>query len=192
MTQDPHDEPFHADLGDPDCVQKIYDFVRIQINGLVDYNDEDDVIQEVFYRLTRWPMRAVYESKPHYYSLLKITARQVVAAYWKRWHSQRNDVRRRRFISELESDHGSQVEFVDDRTTSGEQQQLKELVQKVLETVQSLSHRDQVFFKWRFILQRTPDEISEALKISVRTCYRIEARLREKLQKLMQIGRDLS
>ncbi len=97
-------DDFVEDLSDPQCAQQIYDFALLQVRGLVDYNDEDDVIQEVFYRLTKWPISKKYNSKSHYFSLLKITVRQAIAAYWKRRHSQRNDVRRRIFISELQTE----------------------------------------------------------------------------------------
>ena len=54
---------FEENLNDPRCVQRIYEFSLRQVRGLVDYNDEDDVIQEVFYRLTKWPIaRKKYNS----------------------------------------------------------------------------------------------------------------------------------
>ena len=86
---------------------------------MVDYNDVEDVVQEVFYRLHKWPiggMEKKYNSARHYFSLLKITIRQAVAAYWKRRHSQRNDVRRRSFISQLKQEGDRGAEFVGARS----------------------------------------------------------------------------
>lgn len=177
-------DKFEEDLTDPDCVQQIYDFCLRQVRGFVDYNDEDDVVQEVFYRLHKWPIGKKYNSKPHYFSLLKITVRQAIAAYWKRRHSQRNDVRKRRYISELQHDSVN-TEFADDSQSIWYRLHIKEAVKRVLENVKSLSPNQKRMFELRFVKEKSHEEISAELKISIRTSYRLEAKVREILRELI-------
>jgi len=177
-------DDFEEDLRDPVCVQQIYDFALIQVRGLVDYNDEDDVIQEVFYRLTKWPIGKKYNSKSHYFSLLKITVRQAIAAYWKRRHSQRNDVRKRRFISELQAE-ASSFDFGSNADNVLHRLHVKEIVRLVLETVKSLKPDQRRMFELRFIEERSHEEISKLLRFSVRTSFRLEQQVRKLLQDLL-------
>lgn len=177
-------DDFEEDLCDPVCVQQIYDFALLQVRGLVEYNDEDDVIQEVFYRLTKWPMGKKYNSKSHYFSLLKITIRQAIAAYWKRRHSQRNDVRRRKFISELQADTAN-YEFSCESVNALHGLHIKEVVKLVLEKVKSLSSNQRTMFELRFVQEKSHDEISKRLQISIRTSYRLESQVRRLLQELL-------
>ena len=183
---DPEDglfDDFVEDLNDPNCVQQIYDFSLTQVRGMVDYNDEDDVIQEVFYRLTKWPIGKKYNSTKHYFSLLKITIRQSIAAYWKRRHSQRNDVRKRVFISELILDGASNFDFTDfGPSNSLNRYHIKELVQLVLKHVQTLPAKQKTMFQLRFLQQKSHEEIAIQLGISIRTSYRLETKVREILQ----------
>lgn len=174
-------DDFEEDLTDPDCVQLIYNFSQKQVRGLVDYNDEDDVIQEVFYRLTKWPIGKKYNSKRHYLSLLKITVRQAVAAYWKRRHSQRNDVRKRKFISELQSDQSKAYELEGRSEHVLQRLEIKEAVKLVLERVTRLNQRQRTIFKLRFVEQRSHEEVASLLGISLRTSYRLESQVRQLL-----------
>ena len=176
-------DEFKEDLGDPQCVQRIYDFSLRQVRGLVDYNDEDDVIQDVFYRLTKWPIKAKYNSARHYFSLLKITVRQSVAAYWRRRHSQRNDARRRVFISDLQHDNATKYELAGSNENVLSRLQIKELVQRILDKVETLSPQERVMFRMRFLDERSHEEIAENLSLSLRTSYRMEGKLRAKLAK---------
>ena len=174
---------FEENLNDPRCVQRIYEFSLRQVRGLVDYNDEDDVIQEVFYRLTKWPIaRKKYNSSRHYFSLLRITIRQAIAAYWKRRHSQRNDVRKRSFISELQDDEGKQYEFAGKRDHILHHLHLRETAKLVLEKVSTLKPIHREMFELRFVQEKSHDEISEILKVSIRTSYRLETKVRQLLQ----------
>lgn len=179
-------DDFKEDLNDPVCVQQIYDFALLQVRGLVEYNDEADVIQEVFYRLTKWPIGEKYNSKRHYFSMLKITIRQAVAAYWKRRHSQRNDIRKRKFISELQTDAYS---YEPNSNTKAVWMGLhiKELVKLILERARSLSHRQQAMFQLRFLEQKSHEEIALELEISIRTSYRLESQVREILQAIARV-----
>lgn len=177
---------FREDLADPKCVQLIYDFALTQVRGLVDYNDEDDVIQEVFYRLTKWPIKAKYHTAAHYFSLLKITVRQAIAAYWKRWHSQRNDVRRRQFVSELSQDQDKTYEFEGDSENVLHRIQIREIIGKLLEKVESLSPRQRAIFQLRFVDEKSHSEIANLLCIGLRTSYRLEAELRLILQEFLR------
>ena len=178
-------DDFEEDLHDSKCVQEIYEFSLSQVRGMVDYNDEDDVIQDVFYRLTKWPIgRGKYRSKRHYFSLLKITIRQAIAAYWKRRHSQRNDVRRRQFIGELTADRELKFEIAGQEATAIQQLQLKEQVRRVLDQVTTLSERHRVMFRLRFLEEKSHEEIASQLSISIRTSYRLEAQVRELLRRL--------
>ncbi len=178
-------DDFEEDLADPVCVQLIYDFAAMQVRGLVDYNDEDDVIQEVFYRLTKWPIGKKYNSKSHYFSLLKITIRQAIAAYWKRQHSQRNDVRKRRFISELQAE-ASSFDFSSDAENVLYRLHVKELVGVVLAKVKLLSTNQRKMFELRFLNECSHEEISVQLGVSIRTSYRLESNVRQLLQELLK------
>ena len=175
-------DEFEEDLNDPSCVQQIYDFALQQVRGMVDYNDEDDLIQEVFYRLTKWPIGKKYNSKRHYFSLLKITIRQAIAAYWRRWHSQRNDIRRRKFVSELQSDESTKYEFIGQSENILHRLQLKEVVKRILDKVTTLQPNQKAMFKLRFVEEKSHGEIATILGISVRTSYRLESDLRHLLQ----------
>lgn len=175
-------DDFVEDLNDPECVQKIYDFSLRQIRGMVEYNDEDDLIQDVFYRLHKWPIGKKYNSAKHYFSLLKITVRQAIAAYWRRRHSQRNDARKRVFISQLQKDGNRAVEFTSDPTSSWQRLHLKDLARRVLEKAETLSDQQRKMFKLRFLEEKSHEEIAKALGVSIRTSYRIETRIREILQ----------
>ena len=175
---------FEEDLSDPVCVQQIYDFALVQVRGLVDYNDEDDVIQEVFYRLTKWPIGKKYNSKSHYFSLLKITIRQAIAAYWKRRHSQRNDVRKRKFISELQNE-ATRFDFDSNSESVVHRLHVKEVVHLVLEKVKSLNPRQRKMFELRFMKELSHEDISKQMKISVRTAYRWESKVRQLLQEMI-------
>lgn len=189
-SQSPKGEPvpddyfddFREDLNDPQCVQRIYDFSLSQVRGMVDYNDEDDIIQEVFYRLHKWPIGNKYNSAKHYFSLLKITIRQAIAAYWKRRHSQRNDVRKRVFISQLQQDGQRAVEFPAQTSDVWRRLHLKDLVQRVVEKANTLSGVQRRMFRLRFLEEKSHEEIAQTLGISIRTSYRIETRIRETLQ----------
>ena len=176
-------DPFVEDLSDPKCVQEIYNFSLSQIRGFVNYNDEEDLIQEVFYRLTKWPMGARVNSKRHYFSLLKVTIRQCLAAYWRRNYSQRNDIARRRFISELERDEAVTFELEGTADNVLQRLQIKETVQRLLDSMDDLEPRYQTLFRLRFVEERSHEEIAELLGISIRTSYRHEAQLRERLLK---------
>lgn len=182
-------DDFEEDLCDPECVQRIYEFSLHQVRGLVDYNDEDDVIQDVFYRLTKWPIGKKYNSARHYFSLLKITIRQAIAAYWKRRHSQRNDVRKRTFISELENDEGKQYELAGAGDNVLYFFHMKEAVRLVLEKVQTLTPDQKAMFQLRFVEEKPHDEIAEILGVSIRTSYRLETKVRQLLQDFF--GEDL-
>ena len=178
-------DDFVEDLTDPSCVQQIYDFTLGQIRGLVDYNDEDDLIQEVFYRLTKWPIGKKYNSKRHYFALLKITIRQSIAAYWKRWHSQRNDVRKRRYISELQADDSRKYEFEGRQENLLHSLHVKEVVRRLTEKVTALEVRHRIMFQMRFIEEKSHEEISSKLDISIRTSYRLEKELRRLLREYL-------
>ncbi len=178
-------DDFVEDLNDPECVQQIYDFALKQVRGMVDYNDEDDLIQEVFYRLTKWPIGKKYNSKWHYFSLLKITIRQTIAAYWKRWHSQRNDIRRRKYVSELKSDEGKKYEFVGQSENVLHHLHLKEVILLILEKVTTLEPKQEIMFKLRFVEEKSHGEIAELLGISIRTSYRLESELRRVLHEIL-------
>jgi RNA polymerase sigma factor (sigma-70 family) len=182
---DKYYDDFQEDLSDPKCVGLIYDFSLRQVRGMVDYNDEDDVIQDVFYRLAKWPIAKKYNSKRHYFSLLRITVRQAIAGYWKRRHSQRNDVRKRRFISELQTDCQSH-EFASRLDSPWYLLHLKDAAQMVLERAQSLNTKQRAMFELRFLEEKSHSEIAETLKISVRTSYRLESQLREIFQSLFR------
>ena len=173
---------FVEDLHDPACVQEIYEFSLTQVRGLVDYNDEDDVIQEVFYRLTKWPITKKYNSKRHYFSLLKITIRQAIAAYWKRRHSQRNDVRKRRLISELQADDTKHYEFEGKTQNVLYHLHVKEVVKQILSRTSALTRQQREMFRLRFVEEKSHQTISDLLGISIRTSYRVEAQVREILQ----------
>lgn len=175
-------DDFEEDLTDPKCVQEIYDFSLNQIRGMVDYNDEDDVIQEVFYRLTKWPITANYNSKRHYFSLLKITIRQAIAAYWKRWHSQRNDRRKRRYVSEFENDLGKTYEFVGKSENVLHHLHLKEVAKRVFDKVTTLTPKQKTMFRLRFMEEKSHEDIAHQLGISIRTSYRLESQVRGLLQ----------
>lgn len=184
VADEPDDyiDDFVEDLDDPNCVQRIYDFCRTQVRGMVDYNDEDDVIQEVFYRLAKWPIGKKYNSTRHYFSLLKITIRQAIAAYWRRRHSQRNDARKRVFISELIQD-GSQFDFAGTgQSDSLNRYHIKELVRLVLQYAKTLPPKQRAVFNLRFIQEKSHEEIASLLEISIRTSYRLETKVREQLQ----------
>lgn len=176
-------DDFKEDLDDPKCVQRIYDFSLRQVRGLVDYNDEDDVIQDVFYRLTKWPIKAKYNSARHYFSLLKITVRQSVAAYWRRRHSQRNDTRRRVFISDLQRDDATQYELAGSCENVLSRLQLKETVQRLLDRVKTLTWQEQTMFQMRLLDEKSHEEIAKVLAVSIRSSYRLESKLRSKLAK---------
>lgn len=181
--QETYTDDFVEDLNDPNCVQQIYDFSLSQVRGMVDYNDEDDVIQDVFYRLTKWPIGKKYNSARHYFSLLKITIRQSIAAYWKRRHSQRNDVRKRVFISELVQDGKFSFDFTDfGPSNSLNRYHIKELVQLVLKHVETLPPKQKAMFNLRFLQGKSHEEIAQLLNISIRTSYRLETKVRELLQ----------
>ena len=181
-------DDFVEDLSDPECVQRIYDFSVRQVRTMVDYNDVEDVVQEVFYRLHKWPIggragtEKKYNSARHYFSLLKITIRQAVAAYWKRRHSQRNDVRRRAFFSQLDQRGARGVEFVGDSNEPWRLVHLKELVASVLEKAKTLSHEQRVMFQMRFLDEKSHEEIAEVLGVSIRSSYRLETKVRKTLQ----------
>ena len=175
-------DDFEEDLNDPRCVQQIYDFSLSQVRGMVDYNDEDDVIQEVFYRLHKWPIGKKYNSTKHYFSLLKITIRQAIAAYWKRRHSQRNDVRKRVFISQLQQDGERAVEFPAESNEVWHRLHLKDLVRRVMEKASLLPQQQRTMFQLRFLEQKSHEEVAEVLGVSIRTSYRIETKIRETLQ----------
>jgi RNA polymerase sigma factor (sigma-70 family) len=174
-------DDFVEDLNDPDCVQEIYEFSLGQVRGMVDYNDEDDIVQDVFYRLTKWPMAKKYNSRRHYYSLLKITIRQSIAAYWKRRHSQRNDARKRRYISELHSEDSRTYEFEGSTESVFHRLQMKEMVKLVLKKVTTLKPKHRAIFQLRFIEDRSHEQIADLLKISLRTSYRLESQVRQRL-----------
>ena len=157
---------------------------------MVDYNDEDDVIQEVFYRLHKWPIGKKYNSTKHYFSLLKITIRQAIAAYWKRRHSQRNDVRKRVFISQLQKDGERAVEFEAESNEVWHRLHLKDLVRRVMEKASTLPQQQRTMFQLRFLEQKSHEEVAEVLGVSIRTSYRIETKIRETLQAHCQ-GIDL-
>lgn len=178
-------DDFIEDLADPDCVQEIYDFTLSQVRGLVRYNDEDDLIQEVFYRLAKWPIGNKYNSKRHYFALLKVTIRQAIAAYWKRWHSQRNDVRKRRYISELQADESCKFEFEGQTENLLHALHIKEVAKRLRRKVTTLNQRQRIMFQLRFIEEKPHDEISTKLGISIRTSYRLEAQLRESLREYL-------
>ena len=180
-------DDFKEDLRDPQCAQLIYDFAKGQIRGLVDYNDEEDVVQEVFYRLTRWPIKAKYNSTRHYFALLKITIRQAVAAYWKHRHSQRNDYRKRRFVSELVADNELKYEFEGSTENVLTRLQINEQFKMVLEKVKTLDEKHRKFFDLRFLQERSHGEVAQALQISARTSYRLESHLRDLLQTHLQL-----
>jgi RNA polymerase sigma factor (sigma-70 family) len=181
-TPDDYFDDFVEDLNDPKCVQRIYDFAISQVRGMVDYNDEDDVIQEVFYRLTKWPIGKKYNSARHYFSLLKITIRQAIAAYWKRRHSQRNDVRKRVFISQLQQDGNQNVEFAGQTENALQRLHLKDLIWRVMEKASTLTQQQRTMFQLRFLDGKSHEEVAVALGISIRTSYRLEIKVREILQ----------
>lgn len=175
-------DDFEEDLTDPECVQRIYDFTLRQIRGMVAYNDEEDVVQEVFYRLHKWPIGKKYNSARHYFSLLKITIRQAIAAYWKRQHSQRRDVRKRVFVSELQSDGDQVFGFHANDETIWKRLHLKDLVQRILKKADSLSDQHKTMFQMRFLEEKSHEEICNCLGVSLRTSYRMETNLRKVLQ----------
>ena len=179
---DDYFDDFEEDLNDPQCVQRIYDFTLSQVRGMVDYNDEDDIIQEVFYRLHKWPIGNKYNSARHYFSLLKITIRQAIAAYWKRRHSQRNDARKRVFISQLQLDGQRSPQFAAESTDVWHRLHLKDLVRRVMEKASLLSDQQRTMFQLRFLEEKSHEEVAKVLGISIRTSYRIETRIRETLQ----------
>jgi len=179
---DDYFDDFREDLNDPQCVQRIYDFSLSQIRGMVDYNDEDDIVQEVFYRLHKWPIGNKYNSARHYFSLLKITIRQAIAAYWKRRHSQRNDARKRVFISQLQQDGRRAVEFASRSQDAWQRLHLKDLVQRVIAKASTLSEEQRTMFQLRFLEEKSHEEIARTLGVSIRTSYRIETKIRETLQ----------
>lgn len=183
---DDYVDDFVEDLNDPRCVQRIYDFALHQVRGMVDYNDEDDLIQDVFYRLTKWPINAKkYNSARHYFALLKITIRQSIAAYWKRRHSQRNDSRKRIFISQLERDSEKRYEFADASQDSDNvlaKLEIKELAKKVLAKAESMPENHKTMFRLRFVDEKSHEEISQHLGISIRTSYRLETKVRTMLR----------
>lgn len=174
-------DDFEEDLQDPKCVQRIYEFSLRQVRGFVEYSDEDDVIQEVFYRLTKWPIGKKYNSSRHYFSLLRITVRQAIAAYWRRRHSQRNDARRRTFISELQNDDGTKYELAGKSENVLLRMQIKEIVKLLMTRVETLTPAERTMFQLRFIDEQSHEEIAEELSVSIRTSYRLESRLRKKL-----------
>ena len=180
---DGYSDDFKEDLNDPQCVQQIYDFSLSQVRGMVDYNDEEDIIQEVFYRLHKWPIGNKYNSARHYFSLLKITIRQAIAAYWKRRHSQRNDVRKRVFISQLENDGQRSPQFAAKSNEAWRSVHLQDLVRRVMEKASKLSDQQRTMFQLRFLEQKSHEEVAQILGISIRTSYRIETRIRETLQR---------
>ena len=143
------------------------------------------MIQDVFYRLTKWPIAKKYNSKRHYFSLLRITVRQAIAAHWKRRHSQRNDVRKRRFISELQND-SERHEFASRLNSPWYLLHIKDAAQMVLDRAQSLNPKQRAMFQLRFLEEKSHSEIAAALKISVRTSYRIESQLRDIFQALFR------
>ena len=182
QVPDDYFDDFEEDLSDPQCVQRIYDFSLSQVRGMVDYNDEDDIIQEVFYRLHKWPIGNKYNSAKHYFSLLKITIRQAIAAYWKRRHSQRNDVRKRVFISPLELDGRPNRQFAAKSNEAWRSVHLQDLVRSVMEKASKLSDQQRTMFQLRFLEQKSHEEVAQILGVSIRTSYRIETRIRETLQ----------
>ena len=190
---DDYVDDFVEDLSDPKCVQKIYDFSVRHVRTMVDYNDVEDVVQEVFYRLHKWPIGGrvcggrsntgkKYNSARHYFALLKITIRQAVAAYWKRRHSQRNDVRRRTLLSQLKWDGDRCAEFVGATDEPWQLVHLKELVASVLEKAKTLAHEQRVMFQMRFLDEKSHEEIAEVLGVSIRSSYRLETKVRKTLQ----------
>lgn len=183
-------DDFVEDLNDPECVQRIYDFSLSQIRGMVDYNDEDDVVQEVFYRLTKWPIGKKYNSARHYFALLKITIRQAIAAYWKRRHSQRNDVRKRVFISQLQHDGNQTVEFTGQSENVLQRLHLKDLIRRVMEKANTLTQQQKTMFQLRFLEEKSHEEVAGVLEISIRTSYRLETKVREILQSYFS-GQDI-
>ena len=181
-------DDFEEDLHDPKCVQEIYEFSLSQVRGMVAYNDEDDIIQDVFYRLTKWPIGdkdKKYRSKRHYFSLLKITIRQAIAAYWKRRHSQRNDIRKRRYIGELVLDENLKFEIAGRNVNTVRQLELKETIRRIMAEVETLTPRQRTLFKLRFLDELSHDEISQKLGISIRNSYRLESKIRELLKKFI-------
>jgi RNA polymerase sigma factor (sigma-70 family) len=174
-------DEFEEDLHDPNCVQEIYNFIAQSIRGLVEYNDENDIIQEVFYSLTKWPMQKKYNSKRHYFSLLKITIRQIIASYWRRKHSQRNDIRRRTFISQLQHDSHKRTFTPKDKKTRGVEHypMMKEAVALVLKKVDTLEEKEKAYFRLRFIEEKSHETIASLLNISLRTSYRFEHKVRK-------------
>ena len=180
---DDYFDDFEEDLSDPQCVQRIYDFSLSQVRGMVDYNDEDDIIQEVFYRLHKWPIGNKYNSAKHYFSLLKITIRQAIAAYWKRRHSQRNDARKRVFISQLQLDGQRGPQFAAESTEVWHRLHIQDLVRRVMAKASTLSDEQRVMFQLRFLEQKSHEEVAQVLGISIRTSYRIEAKIRDTLQR---------
>ena len=183
QVPDDYYDDFQEDLSDPQCVQRIYDFTLTQVRGMVQYNDEDDIIQEVFYRLHKWPIGNKYNSAKHYFSLLKITIRQAIAAYWKRRHSQRNDARKRVFISQLQLDGQRSPQFASESTEVWRSLHLKDLVRRVMEKASTLSDQQRTMFQLRFLEQKSHEEVAQVLGVSIRTSYRIETRIRENLQR---------
>ena len=179
-------DDFVEDLSDPNCVQRIYDFSLSQVRGMVEYNDEDDVIQEVFYRLHKWPIGKKYNSAKHYFSLLKITIRQAIAAYWKHRHSQRRDARKRVFISQLQKDGEREFGFTDNTESIWNRLHLKDLTRRILEKANALSIEQKTMFQLRFVEEKSHEEISKVLGVSVRTSYRLEIKVREVLQNFVE------
>ena len=179
-------DDFEEDLSDPECVQRIYDFSLSQVRGMVEYNDEDDVIQEVFYRLHKWPIGKKYNSAKHYFSLLKITIRQAIAAYWKKRHSQRRDVRKRVFISQLQRDGEREFTFAGKSESVLNRLHLKDLVQRVMEKASTLSAEQKTMFQLRFLEEKSHEEVAAALGVSLRTSYRLETKVRETLQSYVE------
>ena len=180
---DTYFDDFREDLEDAECVQRIYEFTLRQVRGLVDYNDEEDVIQEVFFRLTKWPIGNKYNSARHYFSLLRITVRQSIAAYWKRRHSQRNDIRRRVLISELQQADGRNFEYLGESENVLQRMEIKETVKRILGAAESLTPRQQIMFRMRFLECQSHEEIAIKMGISIRTSYRLETSLRQILQR---------
>lgn len=179
---DDYFDDFVEDLNDPHCVQRIYDFSLSQVRGMVEYSDEDDIIQEVFYRLHKWPIGNKYNSARHYFSLLKITIRQAIAAYWKRRHSQRNDARKRVFISQLQLDGQRSPQFAAESSEVWHRLHLQDLVRRVMEKASTLSDPQRTMFQLRFLEQKSHEEVAKVLGVSIRTSYRIETKIRETLQ----------
>ena len=153
---------------------------------MVEYNDEDDVIQEVFYRLHKWPIGKKYNSARHYFSLLKITIRQAIAAYWKKRHSQRRDARKRVFISQLQRDGEREFAVAENSESVLNGLHLKDLVKRILEKASTLSPQLKTMFQLRFIDEKSHEEIAKTLGVSIRTSYRLETKVRESLQSYVE------